>query len=126
MKKITSEDTKGIRKNESENKIHMKFFMSGGILIFIGIILISIPGFVPTPESHTGEYLIYSNVVDILATIRRLLVNAGLLLIASGLFLGASLNENLSEHAQRGMYIAMGLVLFGLVLNIAFTGIFGF
>lgn len=94
--------------------------------MFLGVILISVPGFIPNPQYGSPEYALYYKTVEILANIRRLFINLALLLISSGLFLGAATIENLPEHAQRGMYVALGLIITGFILNLAFTGLFGY
>ena len=88
--------------------------------------MISVASFIPIPPFGTGEYQIYHDIVDLIANIRRLFVNLGLLLLTSGLFFGAISMKNLSDEGQRGMFIAIGILIMCFIFNLAFTGVFGY
>ena len=107
----------------ARNSLYINYLGADNIpyaVIFIAVILISIPGFIPTPEYGTGEYNYYMDVRSILANTWRLLINIGIALIASVLFLGAFRLKKQSEQAKRGMYIAFGIVILSFILSLVF------
>ena len=123
---ISSSNNNINEREGKERRLYNRIFISAMILIFIAIILISIPGFVPIPDFGTGEYAIYMEIKNLLGNIWRLLINIAIALIAFTLFLGAFRLKDLSEHAKRGMYIAFGLVMIGFILNLAYSRLFGY
>ena len=80
---------------------------------------------------YEGNYEVYQilleeyyKITGILTNIRNLFINLGLVLVPTALYVGATKIRNISEHARRGMFISLGLLIFGFIIYISISSLF--
>ena len=125
MAKMTEIKKLELLRDQMGEKGHIIIFLVGMGFILIAVLLVSIASFIPRPPYGDPGYYTWGTTMATLADVRNLFINLGLVLIPVALYIGATMSKNTSEHAQRGMFISMGLVLMGFIGYMIYTSIMG-
>ena len=104
-------------------KGYIKIFTAGIILIIVGFLTFSLFNMIPRPSYGDPAYYTYLNLMRIFMSISRLFLQIGMVLFVLSLFIGALTDRTLSENVKRGMIIASGVAMFGLVILIIFSSV---
>lgn len=99
------------------------FLFAFAVLIF-GFIVISLMSFIPRPSYSDPGYEDYQNLVRMSSGLAKLLIEVGLGFLSASSFLGALADNSLSENVKKGMMIASGISILGLVIVFIFPGLY--
>ncbi|GAH15452.1 unnamed protein product, partial [marine sediment metagenome] len=99
----------------------VKLFIVGTSLILLGIIFTMIMNAIPRPTNYgSEEYYAYFDTMRGLSNARGFFVQSGVLGIIVSIFLGAVGDRGVSDMTKRGMMVALGLCVLGLVALMIF------
>ena len=100
---------------------YVKLFIAGTSLILLGIMFTMIMNAIPRPTGYSSEeYQTYLNTMRGLSNTRGFFMQTGILGIIVSIFLGAVGDRGVSDMTKRGMMVALGLCVLGLVALIIF------
>ena len=105
-------------------KGYVKISLIAFIVLICGFIVISVMSFISRPSYSDPGYEDYLNLVRVSSALSKLLIEVGLALLSASSFLGAITDTSLSDHVKRGMMIASGISILGLVIVFIFPGIY--
>lgn len=97
-------------------KVYMKIFLTAFIILGCGFVVISITSFIPRPSLYDPEYEIYQYLMQTSLAVAKLLIEIGLALFSVSSFLGAITEISITDNIKRGMMIASGISILGLVI----------
>ncbi len=104
-------------------KNYIKIFIVGIVLIIAGFITSSLFGIIPRPSYSDPGYDDYINLLRIFTSISRLFLQIGMVLFILSFFIGALTDRTLSDNVKKGMILASGVAIFGLVILIMYSTI---
>lgn len=103
---------------------YIKIFLTAFIVLFCGFVVISIASFIPRPSYSDPDYGDYQNLMRSFSVLTKLLVEIGLSLFSVSSFLGAITDVNIADNVKRGMMVASGISILGLVIVFIFPGLY--
>jgi len=104
-------------------KGYIKIFTVGIILIIGGFITSSLFGIIPRPDYYDVGYDNYINLMRIFLSISRLFLQIGLALFIFSFFIGGLTDRTLSDNVRKGMILASGVAIFGLVILMLYSSV---
>ncbi|MFX1592998.1 MAG: hypothetical protein ACFFB6_02845 [Promethearchaeota archaeon] len=102
-------------------KGYIKIFTSGIILLVAGFTTLSLFNMIPRPAYGDPAYYDFYNLMRFFSSLSRLFLQIGMVLIILSLFIGALTDRTLSENVKRGMMIASGAAMFGLIILMIYS-----
>jgi uncharacterized membrane protein (DUF485 family) len=107
--------------NERHRRLLLKrgyiiIFLIAFIVLICGFVVISIALFAPRPSYGDPNYAGYQTLMKNSSTLAKLLIEIGLSLFSVSSFLGAIFDPNIADTVKRGMMVASGISLLGLVI----------
>ena len=100
---------------------YVKLFIVGTGLILLGIMFSMIMNAIPRPIGYgSEEYYTYYDTMRGLSNARGFFMQTGILGIIVSIFLGAVGDRGVSDMTKRGMMVALGLCVLGLVVLMIF------
>jgi hypothetical protein len=102
-------------------KGYIKIFTTGTILIIAGFIATSVFSIIPRPSYSDPGYDAYINLMRAFMSISRLFLQIGMVLFILSFFIGALTDRTLSDNVKKGMILASGVAIFGLVILIMYS-----
>jgi len=103
---------------------YVKIFLTAFIVLFCGFVVISIVSFIPRPSYSDPDYEDYQNLMRSFSILTKLLIEIGLSLFSVSSFLGAITDANIADNVKRGMMVASGISVLGLVIVFIFPGLY--
>ena len=103
---------------------YVKIFLTAFIVLFCGFVVISIVSFIPRPSYSDPDYGDYQNLIRSVSVLAKLLIEIGLSLFSVSSFLGAITDANIADNVKRGMMVASGISVLGLVIVFIFPGLY--
>ena len=103
---------------------YVKIFITAFIILFCGFVVISIASFIPRPSYSDPDYGDYQNLIRSVSVLAKLLIEIGLSLFSVSSFLGAITDANIADNIKRGMMVASGISVLGLVIVFIFPGLY--
>ncbi|MHA2289116.1 MAG: hypothetical protein ACXABG_10050 [Promethearchaeota archaeon] len=97
-------------------KRYLKIFLTAFIVLVCGFAVISIASFIPRPSLYDPAYEIYQYLMQTSLAVAKLLIEIGLALFSVSSFIGALTDRSVSDNVKRGMMIASGIAILGLVV----------
>ena len=103
---------------------YVKIFLTAFIVLFCGFVVISVVSFIPRPSYSDPDYGDYQNLIRSVSVLAKLLIEIGLSLFSVSSFLGAITDANIADNVKRGMMVASGISVLGLVIVFIFPGLY--
>ena len=123
MKSISNSNSNESFREPILKKGYVKIFTAGIILIIAGFITSSLFNFIPRLSYSDPGYDDYINLLRIFSSISRLFLQIGMVLFILSFFIGALTDRTLSDNLKKGMILASGVAIFGLVILIIYSSL---
>lgn len=107
-------------------KAYIKIFISAFCILICGFVIISIVSLIPRPSFGDPNYSDYQNLMLNSYTLAKLFIEIGLALFSVSSFLGAISDNIIADNVKRGMMIASGISILGLVIVFIYPGFYIF
>ena len=105
-------------------KHYVKIFISAFCILFSGFVVITVVSLIPRPSYGDPGYSDYPTLMQNSYIIAKLLIEIGLALFSISSFLGAITDKSIADNVKRGMMIASGISILGLVIVFVYPGLY--
>ncbi|MFX0000734.1 MAG: hypothetical protein ACFE9Q_08600 [Candidatus Hodarchaeota archaeon] len=123
MKSISESNSTDSYREPILKKGYVKIFIVGITFAIAGLLVLSLLNMVPRISYGDPGYYDYINLVRILSSLSRLLFQIGLVLFILSFFIGGLTDRTLSDNIRKGLVLASGVTIFGLVILIMYSSI---
>lgn len=105
-------------------KPYVRIFISAFCILFSGFAVIAVVSLIPRPSYGEPGYSDYPKLMQDSYILSKLIIEIGLALFSISSFLGAITDKSIADNVKRGMMIASGVSILGLVIVFVYPGLY--